>query len=131
MRTVCPEESLTCSREQGSPAFQEVLREEQQKCASSPPLQPRGHCGLTSPPHAPCDLNLAPLDLPRALTLSPSAGGPLALLSLSCRAVSSTCSRKTMGAKNACHQMAHGTSSRSASFPNGVGAVCGTRGGPE
>ena len=53
-------------------------------CFLFPPLSsPEGHCGLTSPPPTPCDLNLAPL-APPLPSLSPSAAlGPSLYLSLS------------------------------------------------
>lgn len=65
MRAVCPEESLTCRREQGAPPSGSLERGAAEMCFLFPPLSsPEGQRALTSPPPTRRDWSLAPLALP-------------------------------------------------------------------
>ena len=65
MRAVCPEESLTCRREQGAPPSGSLERGAAEMCFLFPPLSsPEGQQALTSPPPTRHIWSLAPLALP-------------------------------------------------------------------
>lgn len=79
--SVCPEEGLTCRKEQGTPPSGS-LEQEQQKCASFSLLSnPEGQSGLTSPSPTPCGLSSAPLAPPQAHGPSADSGPSLRHLS--------------------------------------------------